>query len=75
MKQSRRASALESVLNIAIGFVVQYLGLLLVLTALGVLITPVQNIGVGVFMTGLSFVRSYALRRLFEHLRIRGILP
>lgn len=73
-KQTRRASAAESILNILIGFGIQYTALFIAMNAIGFAITPEQNFIVGVFMTIVSFARSYALRRLFEYLRVTGLL-
>jgi len=75
MKQSRRASAIESTGNIAIGFTLQYLALYLSMLAINVPLSHPQNLTIGVIMTVVSFARSYFLRRLFETLRTKGFLP
>jgi len=74
VKQTRTASAVESIANIIIGFLIQYFFLYAVLYSIGVTITWAQNFYVGVVMTVVSLIRAYALRRLFEELRVKGIL-
>ena len=75
MKQSRRASAAESILNIIIGFGIQWTALLVIAHVLEVPLSLMENTQIGLFMTVVSFIRSYGLRRLFEYLRVKGILP
>lgn len=75
VKQTRRASAVESIMNIIIGFTIQFFALLFIAMVLHVPLTMMQNFKIGVFMTVVSFARSYLLRRLFETLRVKGIMP
>lgn len=75
VKQTRRASAVESIMNIIIGFTIQFFALLFIAAVLHVPLTMMQNFKIGVFMTIVSFARSYLLRRLFETLRVKGIMP
>ena len=70
MKQSRLMSLAESVANAAVGFVVAVGGQLLVFPAVGLSVTPAQNLAIGGAFTAISIVRSYLLRRLFEAIRI-----
>ena len=74
-KQTRKASAAESALNILLGFVIQFACLAFIFDAMGLTITWGENFIVGVFMTVVSFARSYTLRRFFEFLKHEGILP
>lgn len=75
MKQSRRASFIESWANIFIGFGIQYVASWTFLNhVLGVPFTHSQNVYLGIFMTVVSLIRSFALRRAFEHFRVKGIL-
>ncbi len=75
MKQTRKASATEALINIVIGFSIQFAAMLFIARSLGYALTLVDNAYIGVFMTAVSFARSYMLRRLFEVLRVREILP
>lgn len=75
MKQSRKASFIESWVNIAIGLSIQYLGAWFFMNfALGIPFSHTQNTLLAIFMTVISLIRSYTLRRVFEHLRVKGIL-
>jgi hypothetical protein len=67
MSQSARGSFFESLTNILVGFSLNYLMNAFIFAAL--LGRPVPwraNIAYGVIMTGVSFVRSYVLRRVFN---------
>lgn len=66
MTQSRRHSAIESVANVAIGYLVALGTQLVVFPALGIAVKLSQNITIGLIFTGVSLVRSYALRRAFN---------
>lgn len=71
MKQSRAMSFAESAINIAVGLGVAMIANAVILPALGFPISLAQNAIIAAFMTAVSLVRSYALRRLFEALHIR----
>lgn len=58
--QSRRASAVEAAVNVAVGYIVA-----VVLSWWMLDITPGHAAGVSVVFTVASLARSYALRRLF----------
>lgn len=66
MSQSRAHSLLESVANIAIGFVVAFVSQVVVFPLVGVQASIKQNLSIGAAFTLISLVRSYALRRLFN---------
>jgi uncharacterized membrane protein YgaE (UPF0421/DUF939 family) len=70
MSQSRAGSAFEALLNIAIGCGVAFLGNLVFLPLVGLQITAGQNLTLTFLFTGLSLVRSYSVRRLFNRLGI-----
>lgn len=71
MKQSRAASLVESLTNVAVGFSLS-LGLqAMVLPALGVPLPFAVNLVFAVVMTAVSIARSFLLRRVFEALHIR----
>jgi len=67
MKQSRTDSVMEALTNIAIGLAVSFAANMILLPwFLGVSISASTNIAIGVAYTGVSFARSYAIRRLFN---------
>lgn len=71
MKQSRKASAAESAINIGAGFGISFAAQLVFLPMLGVPINLSQNFAFACIMTVISFARQFALRRVFEWLQIR----
>lgn len=72
MKQSRRASLVESLLNVAIGYGIAIASQMAIW--FGIHISVADNIIIGLLFTVVSIVRSFALRRMFETLRVRGKL-
>lgn len=75
MKQSRRASLIESLLNVAVGYGVALASHLAIFPWFGIHISIADNVIIGLLFTVVSIIRSFALRRAFEALRVRGILP
>jgi hypothetical protein len=75
MKQRRGTSLLESILNCVIGVGVAIVGQIIVFPLFGIHISLFDTGLIAVIFTGVSIVRSYALRRLFEWLRVTGIMP
>ena len=71
MKQSRAMSLVESLANVAVGYGVAVVTQILIFPIFGLHATLAQNLGIGLIFTGLSLVRSFALRRLFEGWRVR----
>lgn len=71
MKQSRVKSLVESLANVVVGYGVAVATQVLVFPLFGLSTTLAQNLMMGAIFTVVSFGRSYALRRLFEHLRAR----
>lgn len=67
--QSRLGSIVESIANILVGVVIAYLAGMFIWHRIGVPVTHSQNLIVTLFMTGVSFVRSYFLRRIFNALK------
>lgn len=72
--QSRRASALESVLNVLIGYWVAILTQVVVFPLFGIHVGAREHAAIGLAFTVVSLVRSYALRRGFNALHVRGWL-
>ena len=72
MKQSRRMSLAESVINIAIGLFINLVAQIYVFALFGIYVPLSTNLSIAAIFTVISIVRSYTLRRLFEIIRIRG---
>jgi len=69
MKQTRIMSLIEAVANVVVGYGVAVIAQILVFPAFGLQTTLIQNLKIGAAFTGISLVRSFILRRLFEALR------
>lgn len=72
--QSRRASLLEAALNTAIGYCVAIVAQLAIFPLFGIYVGATEHALIGLLFTAVSLVRSYVLRRLFETLRVKGLL-
>ena len=73
MRQTRKASLAESLMNVAVGYVLSVAITAIVLPVLfGIYIPLASNLAIGLIFTVASIARSFALRRLFEALRVRG---
>lgn len=64
--QSRRSSAVEAILNVAIGYWVALAAQSVIFPMFGVHLGAGQHMAIGAIFTLVSLVRSYALRRLFN---------
>ena len=71
MKQSRLMSLVESLANVLVGYGVAVITQMLVFPLFGLAVTVTENLLIGLIFTAVSIVRSYALRRGFEALRVR----
>ena len=71
MKQSRLMSLVESLANVLVGYGVAVATQMLVFPLFGLAVTFTENLLIGLIFTVVSIVRSYALRRGFEALRVR----
>ena len=71
MKQSRRMSLLEALTNVAVGYGIAVATQMAVFPLFGLHATLAQNMAMGAIFTIVSIVRSYALRRVFEEVRVR----
>lgn len=65
-------SMVEAVANVAIGFGVALGTQFLVFPLFGIEIGADSHLALGGIFTVVSLVRSYALRRLFEHICVRA---
>ena len=71
MKQSRLMSLLESIANVLVGYGVAVATQMAAFPLFGLAVTFTENLLIGLIFTVVSIVRSYALRRGFEALRVR----
>jgi hypothetical protein len=71
MKQSRLMSLVESLINVLVGYGVAVATQIAVFPLFGLAVTVTENLLIGLIFTVVSIVRSYALRRGFEALRVR----
>ena len=73
MKQSRLMSLVESVANVIVGYGVAVVTQILIFPVFGLHTTLAQNLKMGARVhRGVSIARSFALRRVFEAIRMRS---
>ncbi|SIS76831.1 DUF7220 family protein [Phaeovulum vinaykumarii] len=72
MKQSRAMSLVESVANVIVGYGVAVVTQILIFPIFGLHTTLAQNLKMGAIFTIVSIARSFALRRVFEAIRMRS---
>lgn len=73
MRQSRAMSLVEAATNVVVGYALAVITQILIFPVFGLHATLAQNLKLGLVFTVLSIVRGYALRRLFESLRLGRI--
>lgn len=66
MEQTKLGSLIESLMNIAIGYVVAILSQLVIFPLFGIHVPLSTNLLIGVWFTVVSLVRSYVIRRWFN---------
>ncbi|WP_434517211.1 hypothetical protein AB6Q56_22550 (plasmid) [Dechloromonas sp. ARDL1] len=71
MKQSRLMSLVESLVNVLVGYGVAVATQMAVFPLFGLALSITENLLIGLIFTAVSIVRSCALRRAFEALRMR----
>lgn len=71
MKQSRLMSLVEAVANVLVGYGVAVVTQILIFPIFGLHTTLAQNLKMGAIFTVVSIARSFALRRVFEAIRMR----
>ena len=69
MLQSRRLSLLEAVTNVVVGYALAVLTQIIVFPWFGLTASLQDNLAIGAAFVGVSLIRSYALRRVFERWR------
>lgn len=68
MNQTRLGSFIEAWVNVGIGFAINYCMNLVILNGvMGMGISLLQNLWIGLMFTVVSVARSYAVRRLFNY--------
>lgn len=67
--QTRSQSLIESCANVAIGYGVSLAAQIAVFPLFGIRTTMRDNLLIGAIFTAISIARSYAVRRLFNHLQ------
>lgn len=72
MKQSRFMSAVESGVNVAVGFGIAVATQAVVFPIFGLHASASDHFAIGAVFTVVSVIRSYCLRRVFEAIRVRG---
>jgi presenilin-like A22 family membrane protease len=72
MRQSRLMSAAEAVTNVLIGYLVAVTANWLVLPLFGFAVGVGDSAAIGLVFTCVAVIRGFALRRLFEAIRVRS---
>jgi hypothetical protein len=70
MKQSRLMSLAESIANVVVGYGLALVTQLIVFPWFGIAASFAEHLAIGAAFTVVSILRSYLLRRLFEHWRV-----
>ena len=71
MTQSRSMSLVEAITNVVVGYALAVATQIVVFPWFGLQASLGENLALGGVFTGISLLRSYALRRLFDALRPR----
>ncbi|MDT8858564.1 hypothetical protein RNZ50_26785 [Paracoccaceae bacterium Fryx2] len=66
MTQSRRMSLIEAITNVAVGYGLAVATQIVVFPWFGLHPSLSENLTIGAIFLGISLLRSYTLRRLFE---------
>jgi hypothetical protein len=66
MPQTRLQSLIEALLNVLVGYGINFVANLLILPLFGFNVTLTQNLAIGAIFTAISIVRSYLIRRYFN---------
>ncbi len=72
--QSRLMSLIEALANVVVGFWLAVIAQMLVLPLFGLSVSFGQNLAIATLFTGVSLIRGYVLRRLFETLAWQSFL-
>jgi hypothetical protein len=69
MSQSRRLSLIEAATNVVLGYALAVITQIVAFPWLGLQVSFSDNLAIGAVFVGVSLIRSYTLRRLFDRLR------
>lgn len=72
MTQTRLGSLIEAIINVVIGFSINFAANMLIFPLFGFHITPGANLALGLIYTVISVARSYCVRRWFNA-RLHGM--
>ena len=67
--QSRRQSLIEAITNVVVGYTLAVMTQIVVFPWFVLQVSLGDNLAIGALFVMISLLRSYALRRLFEHWR------
>lgn len=73
MKQSRTMSMVEAAANVVVGYVLAIATQIVVFPWFGIETALPEHLTIGIAFVGVSLVRGYLLRRLFEAIRMRSV--
>jgi hypothetical protein len=62
-------SLIEAAINVIVGYALAILTQIMVFPIFGIEVRFAEHLGIGLAFVGVSLVRGYALRRLFERFR------
>lgn len=69
MSQTKRGSAIEAVVNTFVGLTIAFVAQAFICWVYGIKLTPHDNAIIVFWMTVLSILRSYFVRRMFNRIR------
>ena len=72
MKQSRIMSMAEAAANVVVGYVLAVATQIIVFPWFGIETGLAEHLTIGLAFVGVSLLRGYLLRRLFEAIRMRS---
>ena len=72
MKQTRAMSMFEAATNVVVGYVLAIATQIVVFPWFGIETGLAEHLTIGLAFVGVSLVRGYLLRRLFEAIRMRS---
>ena len=72
MKQTRTMSMVEAAANVVVGYVLAIATQIVVFPWFGIETGLAEHLTIGLAFVGVSLVRGYLLRRLFEAIRMRS---
>jgi hypothetical protein len=70
MKQNRFMSLVESIANVAVGYLLALTTQVILFPLFGIKASLSEHLAIGAAFAGVSVLRSYVLRRLFERWRV-----